>query len=80
MQRFNADEIAGLMSVSDKIADLTYDRFQSWVTPFTKDNAKQAVLAFQGQALPSIGESGWVPFHQTSEKHPCDELFSTYLS
>jgi cytoplasmic iron level regulating protein YaaA (DUF328/UPF0246 family) len=61
MQRFNADEIAGLMGVSDKIADLTYDRFQSWVTPFTKANAKQAVLAFQGQAYAGMDAGEWSP-------------------
>ncbi|HIA62851.1 MAG TPA: peroxide stress protein YaaA [Planctomycetes bacterium] len=61
MQRFNADEIAGLMSVSDKIADLTYDRFQSWETPFTKANAKQAVLAFQGQAYAGMDAAEWSP-------------------
>ena len=61
MQRLNADEIAGLMGVSDKIADLTYDRFQSWVTPFTKTNAKQAVLAFQGQAYTGMDAAQWSP-------------------
>jgi len=61
MQRFNADEIAGLMGVSDKIADLTYTRFQSWVTPFTTDNAKQAVLAFKGQAYDGMDAAEWSP-------------------
>ena len=61
MQRFNADEIAGLMGVSDKIANLTYDRFQSWATPFTKKNSKQAVLAFQGQAYDGMDAAEWNP-------------------
>ena len=36
------------MGVSDKLADLNYERFSQWQTPFRPDNAKQAVLAFKG--------------------------------
>lgn len=41
-------DIASLMKLSDKLAGLNAARFQEWQTPFTPDNAKQAVLAFQG--------------------------------
>ncbi|MEP7703935.1 peroxide stress protein YaaA [Paraglaciecola sp. 25GB23A] len=40
--------ISSLMKISDKLAGLNADRFASWQTPFTPDNAKQAVLAFNG--------------------------------
>ena len=41
-------EIASLMKLSDKLSTLNYDRFQSFETPFTPKNARQAVLAFRG--------------------------------
>ena len=41
-------DIASLMKLSERLALLNFDRFQSFNTPFTPDNAKQAVLAFRG--------------------------------
>jgi cytoplasmic iron level regulating protein YaaA (DUF328/UPF0246 family) len=41
-------ELARLMSMSDKLGLLNYDRYQSWQPPFTGDNARQALLAFKG--------------------------------
>lgn len=40
--------LAELMQLSDKLAGLNAVRFDSWQTPFTPDNAKQAILAFKG--------------------------------
>lgn len=40
--------IAGLMSLSDKLAALNVDRYQSWQQPFKPGDARQAVLAFKG--------------------------------
>ena len=48
------DEIASLMSISDKLAKLNYDRFQNFSTPFDFDNAKQALLAFKGDVYNGI--------------------------
>lgn len=42
------DEISSLMGISSKLADLNYQRYTDWHTPFTPANAKQAVLAFKG--------------------------------
>ena len=36
------------MKISDKLAELNYQRFQDFETPFTPDNAKQALLVFKG--------------------------------
>lgn len=46
--------ISELMGVSDKLGALNYDRFQQWQQPFTKDNAKQAVLAFKGDVYTGL--------------------------
>lgn len=47
-------EIAQLMSISDKLAHLNFERFQSFATPFTTNNAKQALLAFKGDVYAGI--------------------------
>jgi len=47
-------EISALMGISDKLGVLNYDRYQSWNTPFTPDNAKQAVLAFNGDVYSGL--------------------------
>jgi len=41
-------EIADLMKLSMKLADLNMQRYQDWHTPFTPENAKQALFAFSG--------------------------------
>lgn len=41
-------DISQLMSISDKLGLLNFDRFASWKTPFKPSNAKQALFAFQG--------------------------------
>ncbi|BBB23311.1 conserved hypothetical protein [Abyssogena phaseoliformis symbiont OG214] len=48
------DEIAQLMSISDKLANLNHERFQTFSTPFNPVNAKQALLAFKGDAYSGI--------------------------
>ncbi|WP_394192261.1 peroxide stress protein YaaA [Pseudoalteromonas atlantica] len=41
-------QIGSLMKISDKLSGLNAARFSEWSQPFTTDNAKQAVLAFNG--------------------------------
>ncbi len=48
LQKLSAKKISSLMDISDKLSELNHDRFQTWQRPFTADNAKQAILAFQG--------------------------------
>jgi len=47
-------QIAELMHVSDKIALLNAERNAEWHTPFTLDNAKQAVFMFNGDVYEGI--------------------------
>lgn len=53
-QNLSMQEIASLMKVSDKIASLNVARFGQWHTPFTLDNAKQALFAFQGDVYTGL--------------------------
>jgi len=41
-------ELAELMKISDRLADLNYARFRAFTTPFTPANSRQAVFAFTG--------------------------------
>jgi cytoplasmic iron level regulating protein YaaA (DUF328/UPF0246 family) len=41
-------ELSELMDISDKLADLNWQRNQDWKTPFTSENARPAVFAFDG--------------------------------
>ncbi len=47
-------EIAELMRLSMKLADLNVARYQSWSTPFTPANAKQAIYAFRGDVYQGL--------------------------
>ncbi|EID4420103.1 peroxide stress protein YaaA [Vibrio vulnificus] len=47
-------DVASLMKVSDKIADLNVGRFQEWGEEFTPDNARQAILAFKGDVYTGL--------------------------
>lgn len=50
----NQDEIAQLMSISNKLASLNHERFQIFSTPFSLSNAKQALLVFKGDVYSGI--------------------------
>ncbi len=54
LRNFSSLDISDLMSVSAKIADLNFDRYESWKKPFTQKNAKQAVLAFKGDVYTGL--------------------------
>ncbi len=46
IKKYNPKKLAEMMSISDSLANLNYDRFQSWDSPDTP--VRQAVLAFKG--------------------------------
>lgn len=54
MREFSALDIAEFMGVSMKIAELNFERFQDWQKPFTRDNARPAVLAFKGDVYDGL--------------------------
>jgi cytoplasmic iron level regulating protein YaaA (DUF328/UPF0246 family) len=41
-------ELSALMSISDKLADLNWQRNKDWKIPFNPENARPAVYAFSG--------------------------------
>ena len=54
LKSLNPQEVSSLMSLSDKLGALNYERFQEWKTPFTKSNSKQAILAFKGDVYQGL--------------------------
>lgn len=50
-------DLASLMKISDKLAQLNAQRFTDWHLPFTMQNAKQAVLAFNGDVYTGLDAS-----------------------
>jgi uncharacterized protein len=54
LRNFSSLDISELMKVSAKIADLNFDRYESWKKPFTQKNAKQAILAFKGDVYTGL--------------------------
>jgi cytoplasmic iron level regulating protein YaaA (DUF328/UPF0246 family) len=47
-------DIANLMDLSDPLALLNFNRYADWSLPFTPENAKQAVLAFDGDVYDGL--------------------------
>jgi len=47
-------ELSVLMAISDKLADLNWQRNQDWKTPFTPENARPAVFAFDGDVYTGL--------------------------
>ncbi len=50
----NPEDLGQLMSISPKLADLNYGRYQSFQFPFTPENSRQALLAFKGDVYKGI--------------------------
>ncbi|WP_407410679.1 peroxide stress protein YaaA [Acinetobacter sp.] len=50
----SASEIASLMSVSEKIAQLNVARFRDWQIDFNLSNSRQAIFAFRGDVYTGL--------------------------
>jgi hypothetical protein len=59
LQKLPSDGISKLMSISSKLGDLNHERFMNWHLPFTKNNAKQSVLAFKGDVYTGLEAEGF---------------------
>lgn len=54
LRRLTVDDVRALMGVSANIARLNVDRYRAFKTPFSPQNAKQAIFAFQGDVYSGI--------------------------
>jgi len=53
-KKLDVKDIRELMDVSENIAILNVERFHTWQTPFTPENAKPAIFAFKGDVYSGI--------------------------
>ena len=48
LKKKNAADLMALMSISEKLGTLNFERYQNFSKDFNEENAKQAILAFKG--------------------------------
>ena len=53
-KKLTPNQISTLMKLSDKLAGLNAARFGDWSLPFTEKNARQAILAFNGDVYAGL--------------------------
>jgi hypothetical protein len=54
LKKKSPKELSDLMDISNKLADLNWQRNQEWKTPFAPENARQAVFAFDGDVYTGL--------------------------
>lgn len=54
LQKKSPKKLSDLMSISDKLAQLNWQRNQDWSLPFTNENARPAVYAFNGDVYTGL--------------------------
>ena len=54
LKTLSKKKLSDLMSISNDLASLNYERNQEWETPFTIENSKQAIYAFTGAVFQGI--------------------------
>ncbi|MAT89862.1 MAG: hypothetical protein CMC35_04140 [Flavobacteriaceae bacterium] len=54
LERKTKKELKSLMSISEKLADLNYQRYKGFTTPFDKKNARPAIYAFSGDVYQGL--------------------------
>ncbi|MET0026927.1 MAG: peroxide stress protein YaaA [Candidatus Thiodiazotropha sp.] len=54
LRNYSALDLAELMKLSMKLAELNFERYHDWKTPFSMKNAKQAVLAMKGDVYTGL--------------------------
>ena len=54
LKTLSKKNISELMKISDALSALNYDRNQTWKTPFSPNNAKQAIYSFTGEVFRGI--------------------------
>lgn len=54
LKKQSPKKLMGLMAISEKLADLNWERNQVWETPFTSENARPAIFAFDGDVYTGL--------------------------
>lgn len=59
LRKFSTSDLSKLMKISDKLAELNFDRYQNFQTPFNLNNAKPALFVFNGDVYDGIDETNY---------------------
>lgn len=59
LKKFSSAEISKLMSISPKLAELNAERFKNYPTTLNLDNAKQAILAYDGDVYNGMDRANY---------------------
>ena len=54
LKTMSPKKLSELMGISADLGELNFKRFQEWHLPFTPENAKQAILAFNGDVYQGL--------------------------
>lgn len=54
LRKVSAGELGRLMKISPDLSELNVQRYRDWHTPFTLENAKQALFAFRGDVYTAL--------------------------
>lgn len=58
LKKKNPNQLSELMDISEKLAELNWQRNQEWKPPFTLKNARQAIYAFDGDVYAGLDVYG----------------------
>jgi uncharacterized protein len=61
LKLLDRDELGRLMRTSERLTESSYQRIHAFTTPFSPDNAKQALFTFQGDAYSAIAAADYSP-------------------
>ena len=59
MSKQSQDEIKHLMKLSDNLASLNFERYQSWTDDISELHSKQAILAFRGDVYAGMAATSF---------------------
>lgn len=59
LSKLSKKKIGELMKLSDNLASLNHERYQTWSLPFNSSNARQAALAFNGEVYTGLDAKNW---------------------
>jgi cytoplasmic iron level regulating protein YaaA (DUF328/UPF0246 family) len=54
LRKLSVSELSDIMHISTALANLNYERYRNWHRPFTTENAKAAIFAFNGDAYSGL--------------------------
>ncbi|MBF0266332.1 MAG: peroxide stress protein YaaA [Gammaproteobacteria bacterium] len=54
LRPYSSEQLSKLMHLSESLSDLNYQRYHDWHTPFTPQNAKQAISTFKGDVYTGL--------------------------